>query len=237
MTLRASALSDIGRLRSQNEDSFLCDETLGLYGVADGIGGLPGGAQASRRALETLHEWFAVRRKDPQPDYATAITAANTSVFELGREISPRHGIGTTLTLGHLAGDQLTILHVGDSWAFRLRDGQLTALTREHNLENELRARAARGEDLPALTENGAALTRCIGQPPPLVGDILRHRVAPGDRYLFCTDGITRCIDGEELAEHLAAAPAPQDAARALVDLANDRGGVDNSTAVIVFVA
>lgn len=236
MKLRASALTDIGRLRSQNEDSLLCDETLGLYGVADGIGGLPGGAQASRRALETLHEWFGVRRKDQQPDYPAAIAAANGAVFHLGREISPRNGIGTTLTLGHIAGDQLTVLHVGDSWAFRLRGGELTALTREHNVENELRARAERGEPVPVM-ENGAALTRCIGQPPPLLGDILRHPLAPGDRYLFCTDGITRCVDRAEIAGHLGEASEPADAARVLVDLANERGGLDNATAVVVFVA
>ncbi len=236
MKLRASALSDIGRLRTQNEDFFLCDESLGLFGVADGIGGLPGGAQASRCALENLREWFGVRRKDATPDYAAAITAANAAVFRLGRDISPRHGIGTTLTLAHIAGDRLVVLHVGDSWAFRLRDGDLTALTREHNVENELRARAARGEELPVI-ENGAALTRCIGQPPPLIGDVLRHPLESGDRYLFCTDGITRCVDQAEISGHLAEAEEPAEVARLLVDLANERGGLDNSTAVVVFVA
>lgn len=236
MKLRASALSDIGRLRSQNEDFYLCDEDLGLYGVADGIGGLPGGAQASRCALETLQEWFGVRRKDANPDYAAAITAANAAVHRLGRDISPRHGIGTTLTLGHFAGRQLTVLHVGDSWAFRLRGGELTALTREHNVENELRARAARGEEIPVI-ENGAALTRCIGQPPPLVGDVLQHELKPGDRYLFCTDGITRCVDHEEITGHLGELDEPSAVTRVLVDLANERGGLDNATAVVVFVA
>jgi protein phosphatase len=236
MKLRASALSDIGRLRSQNEDFLLCEESLGLFGVADGIGGLPGGAQASRCAIETLREWFGVRRKDANPDYSAAIAAANTAVFRLGREISPRHGIGSTLTLGHLADDRLVVLHVGDSWAFRLREGELTALTREHNVENELRARAARGEETPVV-ENGAALTRCVGQPPPLVGDVLHHQVAAGDRYLFCTDGITRYVDREEISAQLSLADEPAAVARELINLANERGGLDNSTAVVVFLA
>lgn len=236
MKLRSSALSDIGCLRSENEDNLLCDDALQVYAVADGIGGLPGGAQASRRALATLAEWFRTQRRISLPHYADGLRLANQAVFDLGRDISPRHGIGTTLTLAHIAHDVLHIVHVGDSSLFRLRAGDIEMLTLEHNLENEMKARAARGEPVVALTDNRAALTRCVGQPPPLTGDIITHPIEAGDRYLVCTDGITRCITPREIARHLTDASEPADAVARLVDLARDRGGLDNATAVVVFV-
>lgn len=235
MILRSSALTDIGCYRSQNEDSFLCDDGMCVYAVADGIGGLPAGAAASHAALDTLKDWFLQQAKKPY-DYAQGLTLANDAVFTLGRTISPRHGIGTTLTLAHFSDSSVSTVHVGDSFLFRLRAGELDVLTREHNLENEMRERAARGEPVYALTENRAALTRCVGQPPPLTGDIETHPVEVGDRYIVCTDGITRCITPHEICKHLARAATPADAARVLVQLARERGGLDNATAVVVFV-
>lgn len=235
MTLRSFALTDIGCYRSQNEDSYLCDDGLHVYAVADGIGGLPGGAEASRTALDALSDWFLKDAQKPF-DYASGLARANDAVFSLGRKLSPRHGIGTTLTLAHFTGDAVTVVHVGDSSMFRLRAGELDLLTREHNLENEMRARAARGEPTYPLTENRAALTRCVGQPPPLEGDIAPHAVEPGDRYLVCSDGITRCITPFEITKHLANAQTPESAARVLVELARERGGLDNATAIVVFL-
>lgn len=236
MKLSAFAVSDIGCLRSENEDSSLCDDALRLYAVADGIGGLPGGAQASRRAIAALHQWFRAHAPEAAPDYHAALREANDAVFQLGRQLSPRHGIGTTLTLAHFAADALHTLHVGDSALFRLRAGELDILTTEHNLENEMKARAARGEPTIILHENRAALTRCVGQPPPLEGDHAVHALERGDRYLLCTDGITRCITPFELTKHLAEALQPENAANVLVELARERGGLDNATAVVVFV-
>lgn len=236
MKLRASATTDIGSVRSENEDSFLCSEKLGVFAVADGIGGLPGGAQASRATLDFLANWFLQHGSAPQPNYSAALREVNERVFQLGRELSPRYGIGTTLTLGHFSAAQLHILHVGDSFLFRLRGGELDALTIEHNLENEMRGRAERGEPTIPVMENRAALTRCVGQPSPLTGDVTSHKVEPGDRYLVCTDGITRCITPHELERFIEQAESPAHIAHALVNLARERGGLDNATAVVVFV-
>lgn len=236
MKLSASAATDIGCVRSENEDSLLCSEPLRLFAVADGIGGLPGGAQASQAALRFLEGWFLQHGHAKLPDYAEAVRQVNEKVFLLGREISPRYGIGTTLTLAHFRERTLQVLHVGDSFLFRLRDGRIEALTTEHNLENEMRARAARGEPTVPLLENRAALTRCVGQPPPLQGDLHAHDVAPGDRYLVCTDGVTRCIEPRELQRLLGAADTPSGIAHALCELARERGGLDNATAVVVCV-
>lgn len=236
MKLIAHGATDIGSVRSENEDSFICSEKLRVFAVADGIGGLPGGAQASRAALDYLEDWFMQHGHAEQPDYAAALRTANERVFLLGRELSPRYGIGTTLTLAHVAGTKLHVLHVGDSFLFRLRAGTLDALTTEHNLENEMRARAARGQPTAPLLENRAALTRCVGQPPPLRGDISEHEVEVGDRYLVCTDGVTRCITPHELTRILARPEPPAEIARELLQLARERGGLDNATAVVVLV-
>ncbi|MBI2515413.1 MAG: serine/threonine-protein phosphatase [Opitutae bacterium] len=236
MTLRSFAHTDIGRVRPENEDSFLCDDAWHFYAVADGIGGLPGGAQASQMAIHTLEEWLARQAKGGPLDYTTGLVEINERVFQLGRRLSPRYGIGTTLTAAHFHSGKLTVIHVGDSSLYRLRGGELDVLTVEHNLENEMRERLARGESALLLTENRAALTRCVGQPPPLVGDIHTHAVEPGDRYLLCSDGVSRFILPREIAQVLGEAKAtPETIVRTLIERANERGGLDNSTAVVIF--
>jgi serine/threonine protein phosphatase PrpC len=233
--LTTFALSDIGHVRPENEDNLLRDDQRQLYAVADGIGGLPGGAQASQTAIAALTEWFSHQTRPPF-DYAAALTEINDRVFQLGRVLSPRQGIGTTFTFAHFDLDHVVVVHVGDTSMFRLREGDLEALTVDHNVENELRARLARGEVPVFLTENRAALTRCVGQPPPLEGDIHAHPVHAGDRYLLCSDGITRYVLPPEMRRVLGALETPEAVCRTLVNLANERGGVDNSTALAVFV-
>lgn len=235
MKLRSSAFSDIGRVRRENEDSYLCDESLGLFGVADGIGGLPRGALASQTAVGELLEWFKAQGFAAQWDYETALARVNEQVFRIGRLISPRHGIGTTLSFVHVVGRQMTLIHVGDSSIYRLRDGVIDVLTTEHNVDNEIRARQARGETVIPFGENGAALTRCVGQPPPLLGDITTYDLREGDRILACSDGITRYLSPPDIREVLGEAATPEVVCRTLVDRANAAGGVDNSTAVAVF--
>jgi protein phosphatase len=237
MTLRSFALTDIGRIRPENEDSFLRDDSHQCYAVADGIGGLPGGAQASQQAIQTLEEWLARQPRNAPLDYATGLAEINERVFQLGRRLSPHYGIGTTLTIAHLHAGNITVVHVGDSTLYRLRGRDLEILTVEHNLENEMRERLARGESALLLTENRAALTRCVGQPPPLEGDIYSQTVEPGDRYLLCSDGITRFLTAREVAQVLGAERAtPETVVRTLIERANERGGLDNSTGIAIFV-
>lgn len=235
MTLRSYSLTDIGRVRPENEDSLICEDKLRLYGVCDGIGGLPGGAQASKTAVFALTGWFKHKGNATQYDYSQALAETNDKVFTLGRVLSPRTGIGTTLTMAHFDNDQVVVIHVGDSYLFRLRSDMLDVLTTEHNVENEMKQRAARGLPTYMMVENRAALTRCVGQPPPLEGDIRAHSVEPGDRYLICTDGVTRYIMAPEMQRLLTGAANPEAICRRLVEIANKRGGADNSTVVAVF--
>lgn len=233
MNLRSHALSDIGRIRAENEDSFVCDDHGRLYGVADGIGGLPAGAQASQLAIATLRDFLA--RAGEEPDYAACLEEVNERVFRLGQTLSVRLGIGTTLTAGHLRGNKLHVIHVGDSMLLRVRNGIIEQLTTDHNVENEVRLRIARGEPVGLVVENRLALTRCVGQPPPLEGDQLEIEVKPGDRYLFCSDGITRMMNLREIASRLSISPNPEIWLKTLIERANERGGYDNATGVALF--
>lgn len=235
MKLHSFAHSDVGRVRPENEDSFLCHEGLKLFAVADGIGGLPSGAQASQLTVAALQKCFADLPAGQKPDYAQIIADVNKQVYSLGRLLSPQFGIGSTLTFAHLTGVKLNIGHVGDSCALRLRAKALEQLTRDHTVENEMRERAARGEPMAMLMENRNALTRCIGQPPPIQGDCHAHTVLPHDRYLLASDGISRFVATSEIQEIMQQASEPSSAAQRLIDCANERGGLDNSTAVVIF--
>lgn len=235
MKLRSFAHSDIGRVRPENEDSYLCNDTLGIYAVADGIGGLPSGSQASQLAIATLQKIVGEHAVGHKLNYERILAEINDQVFQLGRVLSPQFGIGSTLTFVHITGVKLHFGHVGDSTGLRLRSKALQQLTTDHTIETELKARAARGEPLGMLMENRNALTRCIGQPPPLQPDVFAHTILPHDRYLLASDGITRFVPQEEIAKVLAEAAGPEAAINTLIDRANERGGLDNSTGVALF--
>jgi serine/threonine protein phosphatase PrpC len=234
MHLRSAALTDIGRIRRSNEDRLLRDEALHLYGVADGVGGLPGGAEAAQCAIEVVHH--KVKHAAGDPDLTRITVDANEAVAQLGFRYSPHFGIGTTLTWGLFRRGSLHLAHVGDSRCYLLRRGVLECLTMDHSVENEAKARRAKGELIWVNEQHRNALTRCIGQSTPLEVDLLVKELEVGDRYLFCSDGVTRMIRDHELSEHLAMKGAPEEILREIVDVANLRGGMDNSTGVVVFV-
>ncbi len=232
---RAAALSDIGLHRRENEDRYLCDNHRGLFGVADGIGGLPHGALAAETAIEAVGRLVAhTAAQRVNQNLELIISSANNEVLQLGRQMSPLFGIGTTLTFGLLAGDSLRLAHVGDSRCYLLSKDRLTRLTTDHNVENEHRHRRERGETVDESIRNRAALTRCIGQWTTPIADLSVHALEPGDRCLFCTDGLTRAVEDAELAEALSGTGEPERILRDLVQLANRRGGFDNATAVLL---
>jgi protein phosphatase len=236
MKLRTFALSDIGRVRVENEDSWLCDDQHRVYAVADGIGGLPEGAQASQMAIAALREYME-RIADPATvDYRDCLNEVNDRVFLLGQIVSTRHGIGTTLTGFHAVNGHLHVVHVGDSALLRVRGGEISYLTTDHTVENEMRSRAPMGSLPPTiLAEHRNALTRCVGQPPPVLGEFTTFDLQPGDRYLLCTDGVSRVIKHAEIARIATEAPDPETCVRQLIDRANETGGFDNATVVALF--
>jgi len=234
MHLRSAALSDIGKLRRYNEDRLLRDETLHLYGVADGVGGLPGGAEAAQCAIECVHH--GIQTSDKEPDLLKITLEANKTVAQLGARLSPHYGIGSTLTYGLFRCGQLQLAHVGDSRCYVYTKNSFECLTMDHSVENEARERIAKGELVWVSEQHRNALTRCIGQTTPLQVDLSFRPLRTGERYLFCSDGVTKTINDSELSVLMAADADPAKILREIVDLANFRGGLDNETGVLVFV-
>ena len=236
LSIRTAGLSDIGRIRRENEDRFLLDEKGLLFGVADGVGGLPGGAEAAQRAIDSFAQSMQTLADGREPDLVAMVRQANEAVATLGQRISPSMGIGTTLTVGCIRGSRLLIAHVGDSRCYAGHVGEFVRITEDHSVENEARLRRARGEVVYYHESNRNALTRCIGQPSPLEVDLVSRTLGKGDRIIFCTDGVTRMIPDSELGAMLMNSDSPQIAVEEIVRLAVRRGGPDNATAVAIFV-
>jgi protein phosphatase len=236
LSLRAAALTDIGRVRRNNEDRYLCDESAMLFGIADGVGGLPGGAEAAQHTVEEISGGLHALQPGQEPNLTAIVHHTNLSVAVLGQKISPAMGIGTTLTFGCIRNGIFKLAHVGDSRAYLFRKGEFMRLTEDHSVENEARLRRAKGEVVYYHEANRNALTRCIGQPTPPEVDLINRPLVVGDRFLFCTDGVTRMIPDSELGEMVAGADTPDESISNIVSLAVRRGGPDNATGVVIFV-
>jgi serine/threonine protein phosphatase PrpC len=236
MRIRTAALSDIGKIREENEDRFLCNDDLQLYAVADGIGGLAGGGQAAEEAIAQL---LALARKQSASDdwdFQALFDTISQRVASLGKSIDATFGIGTTLTVARLYHKRLHLAHVGDSSCYLWRDRILEKLTLDHTLENEFKARHGRNVAIFLSPRSRNALTRCIGQTTPPEADQLMRPLRAGDRLLLCSDGITRFVRENELAQLLADTAAPADGLNEIITLASDHGGHDNATGVLIYV-
>ncbi|MCC5022081.1 MAG: serine/threonine-protein phosphatase [Candidatus Synoicihabitans palmerolidicus] len=233
---QSAAITDIGRVRRQNEDRFLRLDALRLYAVADGIGGLPAGATAAQIAVDQLEACAGESSISRASGLTPWFRAANEAVALRGRQISPSLGIGTTLTCGVIHESLLLLAHVDDSRCYRLRAGTATCLTVDHSVANEQKQRAAQGEVFPAVTDSRAlaALTRCIGQFSVPAIDTFEVEINSGDRFLFLTDGIFRVIPDDELCSLLGTAASMTKRLADLIAAANHRGGPDNATAVLI---
>lgn len=249
MDLRHGAATDVGRVREHNEDRFLADSGLRLYAVADGMGGRAAGEIAATIAADTLrsaiaaHEGaLATQGRDGRlpPHELTnilceAFSSASGAVFQASLNTEERRGMGTTLSALLVAGPHGFVAHVGDSRVYLVRDGAATQLTRDHTLVDELvRSGHLSREDAgaPEVQRLRNVLARAVGVGPDILVDALHFEVLPGDGFLLCSDGLSHYVDEREIAEIVAAdvdqAPA------CLVQLACDRGGHDNVTAVTV---
>jgi serine/threonine protein phosphatase PrpC len=236
LAIRAAALTDIGRVRRENEDRLLCDPAALAFGVADGVGGLPGGAEAAELAIEEVKTGFAALSPDRDPDLPSIVQRANLAVGNLGLKLSPGTGIGTTLTIGCIRGGAMKIAHVGDSRCYFARAGEGLRITEDHSVENEARLRRARGEVVYYHEANRNALTRCIGQPTRVDIDLITRPLQAGDRFLFCSDGVSRMVSDGELTTFMMKHDSPEDALREIITAAVTRGGPDNATGVLVVI-
>jgi serine/threonine protein phosphatase PrpC len=235
MFLLSAAQTDIGLARSNNEDRHLCADDLRLYAVADGIGGLPGGAEAAQTAVTSLlKEARAAAAVGVPVDLAHAFRLANEEVIALAARFAPDTGLGTTLVAAHFFEDALRVASVGDSRVYLFRDGRLRQLTTDDTVEQEVAVRRARGEQVRLEDRYRNALTRCIGQPMPLEVRVSNYPLQPGDRVLICSDGISRMISDTAIARRLGEPGEPTYALSGLVADALAKGGGDNITGVVL---
>jgi PPM family protein phosphatase len=222
--------TDTGRQRSANEDAFFVRAPI--FVVADGMGGAQAGEVASKAAADAFDR--DLPPGPPEQFLRETIEAANREIHELARDDPARAGMGTTITAAIVdaEGEEVGIGHVGDSRAYRLRDGKLERLTRDHSLVEELRRKGqltdAQAEDHPQRS----IITRALGPEPEVDVDVQTVPAAPGDVFLICSDGLTTMLGEEEIARLLGGAGSMEAAVRALVDEANRAGGRDNITAL-----
>ncbi len=234
--MRVEALTDKGPLRSRNEDRFLAEPDLGLFIVADGMGGHKAGEIASRIAVETVKNNCSACANQQQAGLLLqeALCRANEAVFKSAQENEAFQGMGTTITAALIVKNFLYIAHVGDSRAYLFRKGKLYQLTRDHSLAAEmLRAEGLRQDEVLDHPQRNV-LTRSLGTCPSVEIDIVRQNLYKGDILLLCTDGLTGTVSGEELKEILSSTAVPKKAVRKLINLALKKGGTDNVTVVLV---
>ncbi len=226
--------TDQGRVRANNQDAMYADS--GLFVVADGMGGHQGGEVAANLAVRTV----ANADRESRAQLRDAIVEANQVVHTAAVEQPELHGMGTTLTALAVSQEaeshQFVILNVGDSRIYRHRDGQLEQLTEDHSYVAELMRRGEIDEQAAAVHPYRNMLTRAIGVHAEVDVDEWLLQPVAGDRFMLCSDGLTNELNDTEIAEQLALSEDPSTTAKALVGLANERGGRDNSTVLIVDV-
>jgi protein phosphatase len=223
--------TDTGRQRSANEDSVFVRSPI--FVVADGMGGAQAGEVASKAAAEAFDR--DLPEAPPEQVLRETIESANRQIHELARADPSRAGMGTTITAAIVdaASEEVCIGHVGDSRAYRLREGKLEQLTRDHSLVEEMRRKGqitdAQAEDHPQRS----IITRALGPEPEVEVDVHTVAAAPGDVFLICSDGLTTMIDEKRIAAVLNEADSMSAAVGALVEEANRAGGRDNITALL----
>jgi protein phosphatase len=249
----ATGLSDVGLQREHNEDSFVVLSDYDLYIVADGMGGHRAGDVASRLATETIAEFFKstahedvtwpfhfdTSLSEEENRLLTGIRIANRQIFERSAKSREFRGMGTTVVGALFSGkkNRMYIGHVGDSRCYRIRSGQLVLLTRDHSLINDYLMA------MPDLTEEQKSelpknvITRALGMQDQVMVDLQTDEPQPGDTYLLCSDGLSGMIGDDEIREILATSGDINETCRRLIARANEHGGEDNITAVLVRIA
>jgi len=222
--------TDVGRQRSANEDSLVVRPPL--FAVADGMGGAKAGEVASAVAVEAVEA--AKESGEPaEAQLAGIVREANRRIYDLAVADESRRGMGTTLTLAKLHGDEVSLAHVGDSRAYRMRGGELEQLTRDHSLVAELERS---GQITPEAAEHHpqrSIITRALGPEPDVEVDTYTLTGREGDLFLICSDGLTSMISDDEVGSILRSAGSLDEAADALVRAANQSGGKDNITVIL----
>lgn len=235
--MKVAGISDIGSHRKRNEDNFYINEARQFFLVCDGMGGHKGGDVASRLAVETMQKKFQFANPDEIiPALRKAAAQTNEVIYKKGRSDESLYEMGTTLTAAVFYEGNMVVAHVGDSSLFLFTNGNLTKITRDHTLaEQMLNDGLLNPQDMQNNGYNHV-LTRAVGVESKVDIDIYHETVKAGDWVLICTDGLTDLVTDAEIYEYLKEASDPEHTAQALVDLALAKGGYDNITIVLLCV-
>jgi len=245
--VRAAGLTDIGKVRSINQDSFHLLEDKQVYIVADGMGGHAAGDQASRIAVKTIAEILS--NYDFSQDDVEDETESGMSVEELIRyalqeaneqillaSLSNQHlqGMGTTAIVAVENKGSLFVGHIGDSRTYLTRESQISQITEDHSVVQQLVKAGAISEEEAQVHPYKNVITRCLGMQANVEPDTLELVLQPGDKVLMCSDGLSNMVSDKQMEEMLNQ-NTPEEACQKLVDLANENGGTDNITVVLLY--
>jgi PPM family protein phosphatase len=223
--------TDAGRKRRRNEDAFVLEPPL--FAVADGMGGAQAGEVASRLAAAAFREFHEADELEPEERVRAIIQEANRRIYERARQDAQASGMGTTITAALLEDGLVALGHVGDSRAYRVREGRLEQLTEDHSLVADLmRSGRLTAEEAEAHPQR-SVITRALGTDPEVDVDTFTVEAGPGDVFLLCSDGLTSMVADEDILDLIARSNSLEDAAKALVKAANRSGGEDNITVVL----
>jgi protein phosphatase len=232
MNVAYGASTDVGRVREANEDSYLIAEPL--FVVADGMGGHIAGDVASSTAVKVIQDGSGQLSSEDPATLTKIITDANTAIWGKAQSDPALRGMGTTCTLVLIDDDRVHIAHVGDSRAYRLRDGQLEQLTEDHTLVSRMVQEGRLSADEAAHHPQRSIITRALGVDEDVQVDLDTVELSDGDRLVICSDGLSSMVDDGQIQSVLARESDPQKAADGLVELANEAGGDDNITVVVI---
>lgn len=251
MKILAHGLSDKGLSRTHNEDSFFADKDLGLFVVADGMGGHSAGEVASRMAVEALSGYIRKScagvkpligrsdsgRSDASNQLVSGIRLANQIVCEAAKNNPSWKGMGTTIVAALADRNRMSIAHAGDSRAYLVRSGKISQLTDDHSVVAEQVRKGLISKEEAEVSENRNLITRALGSDEALEIDVTEIIIMDGDRLLLCSDGLSTMVADDEVLMIIASDNAPESACARLVDEANNNGGRDNITAVAAYFA
>lgn len=241
-------LTDMGRVRNNNEDAIAEDQDIGLLILADGMGGYNAGEIASGIAITTIQdtvqrEWKTLKRGQVDPDSGysvealmlkASVEAAHTTIYQVSQSQPQCAGMGTTIVTCLMHDDRISIAYVGDSRLYRLRQGVLEQITRDHSLIEELIARGHYSRDEAAKLVRKNIVTRALGVEPEVTVDIIEDVFEVGDVLLICSDGLSDMVDDETIGLTLGKhADNLELATQELVKLALENGGKDNVSVVL----
>lgn len=238
--VRIAGDTNVGKVRTTNEDSMIVDVERGLFVVLDGMGGANAGDVASQTARDAILEFVAHRRStmDPKSLLAQAIQSGSAAVFGAAQAHRERHGMGTTCVAALLVdGKRAVVGHVGDSRAYLLRSGRLQALTKDHTIVEELVERGLLSAEDAERHPYKNVLSRNLGARPDARVDITEVALEPGDRLMLCSDGLYGYAAAEGIQYILGSGDAPEHVTRDLIELAMRGGGGDNVTVIVIETA